>query len=99
MRQEIPLSLQEKNQLKKIVKARRRRRKAASRLCRWWKRIAENRMLGEALAISGCQGHSIEQLRADLSTTELKLLQENLRDASRNNGGDSRSEKVKMLTS
>lgn len=78
--------MREKDELRKIVRFRRRRSMAASRICRWWKRITQNRMLQEALVISKLEGdHSIDELRAELSTSELKLLQENLRDSSRNN--------------
>jgi len=97
VRQEIPLNIKEKEHLRKIVRVRRRRRKAASRICRWWRRLSENRMLKEALLISGCEKHSIEDLRNELSKSELTLLQENLRIAGKTE--ESRSAKMSALAS
>ena len=97
VRQEIPLNVAEREHLKTIVRVRRRRRMAASRICRWWKRLSQNRMLKEALLISGCEQYSIDELRAELSTSELKLLQENLRHANRKD--EMRSSKMNSLAS
>lgn len=91
VRQEVPLTIAEREQLRKIVRVRRRRRMAASRLCRWWRLLAQNKMLKTALQISNLEQHTIDELRAELSASELKLLQENVRDASRNNNNNGKS--------
>ena len=45
----------------------------------------QERLLLKALAISGCEQYSIERLQVELSTSELRLLEENMRNGASNN--------------
>jgi hypothetical protein len=87
IKQEVPLGMDERMQLRNIVKNRRRRRMAAARISRWWQRRLQDRLLKKALTLVGCEQYSVENLRADLSASELLLLEQNMRNGASHKSG------------
>jgi hypothetical protein len=71
----------EKQRLSDAIFKRRKRRRAVRMLQRWWRNMVQDRILREALEISGFQGVLPADLKAELTSSELKLLHKALKDS------------------
>jgi DENN (AEX-3) domain/uDENN domain len=74
IRWEINLKTRERQALSKAVYFRRRRRRAARKIQRWWRKKTLEYVLNNALKISGLYGISPDDLKAELTGPELRLL-------------------------
>ena len=76
---EMSMKKGERQVLSKAIYNRRRRRKASRRIQQWWRSREEDRILREALEISGFPGYSPADLKAELAPGELTLLEKALK--------------------
>lgn len=76
---EINLKKNERQTLSAAVYKRRKRRRASRKIQQWWRYHVQDRVLREALAISGFAGHSPADLKGELAPSELKLLEQALK--------------------
>ena len=79
---EMNMKRNEKQSLSKAVYTRRKRRRASRRIQQWWRCQVQNRVLREALDITGFPDHSVADLKAELAPSELKLLEKALKNTS-----------------
>jgi hypothetical protein len=79
IRWEINLKTRERQELSKAVYFRRRRRRAARKIQKWWRKKTLDYVLKNALKISGFYGISPEDLKAELTGPEIKLLEKTLK--------------------
>jgi hypothetical protein len=76
---EMNMKKSERQILSKAIYNRRKRRKASRRIQQWWRDREQDRILKEALEISGFSGHSPVDLKAELSPSELMLVETTLK--------------------
>lgn len=79
---EMHLKKGEKRVLSEAVYKRRKRRRASRQIQNWWRRQVQDRILKEALKISGFPRHSPADLKAELNAGEIKLLEKALKSTS-----------------
>jgi DENN (AEX-3) domain len=76
---EMNLKKGERQVLSKSIFNRRKRRRASRKIQEWWRAQVQDRVLRDALEISGFPKHSPADLKAELTSSELKLLEKALK--------------------
>mmetsp|Transcript_29122 Transcript_29122/g.42969 ORF Transcript_29122/g.42969 Transcript_29122/m.42969 type:complete len:1177 (+) Transcript_29122:347-3877(+) len=79
---EMNLKKNERQGLSEAMYKRRRRRRAARKIQRFWRNRVKHRILAEALDISGFEGVSSSDLKAEITVGELNVLKKALQSKS-----------------